>query len=306
MAINATNQEISDAVNAYMLKYAGKNNPVGKDHIYFTSADLAKVDSEMLRVVRSIINTENYPYIDKLVPKNMDRAEFTRAVLRELARRGEVAYPYNTFPTNKPELQNTQITVERFPFYVQDAKAEKVTERVGNIAIHDGFVDIAQNNSAAIRLISDVGSKVGVVGGRAYPIDTDAEAFDFGYTVGAQQAFRQKNGLKLVLFVTPTREETEQLIAAENEIKKGKTPDQIAAIQNQIDAATRQKADALVQQKYCRDVATIFEPGNAISNKEAMIRGFTQARVDIRTDFDPANDRIGLYGDCPSNKAQGR
>jgi len=303
-AIQFTDEQIEDYVSAYQIRYARTNHAIGKSFTDFTSADIAKLDSPRLQALRNMMTLEKFHITDRLLPNNMDRTEFTRSILRELARRSEVAFPFNLFPTGDPALQNTQATVTRFPFAVDNAQSEQVAQSVGSMVMRDGFVDIMQTNASGIRLSSDVGAPVGLKG-LTYPIATDTEAFTFGYAVGAQPQFQKNDALKLTLTLAPNREQSELISAQRDEMEKRGTP------KPELDALERREANKFVQSNHCADIAAIFEAGRALNNNEAVARGFIQARVDARSEFSPIvngqpKDRLGIYADCPSKKAQAR
>jgi hypothetical protein len=305
MPVILTDSQISDMVSGYRFAYARakEGNPTGKSYTDFTAADIAKLDTPVLTNLRNMMLAEKYNLTDALLPNNMGRAEFTRATLRELARRNQIAPRYDGFPTFDPKVQSSKISVSRHPFAVDGAVASLATDTVSNIAMRDGLVDIVQNNSNAIRVASDLASKVGLQKPRAINIDTDAEAFDFGYTVGSLPQYKKEDPLKLTFFLRPTREQSARILAEEDALTEGKSPAQVAAMRQALDVANKKKADDYVQRDHCQAIADLFEPGNALSNKEAVLRGFLQARVDGRSSFDSSQDAVGIYGECPiSNK----
>jgi hypothetical protein len=228
----------------------------------WTSNDLKKVESRDLDVIRQVMESEHYKYIDPILPNSMNRAEFARAVLRESARRGEIAGMYLHGFGEIKGFDTQRIVVTRTAFGTANALPEKVVELAGVIAIRDAGINMITTDVGGIALQDDVSRELGRPSStQGKPIETDAQAFDFGYTVGAMPQFKKDDALHV-----------------------------------RVNLASAQETQA----KYCPDMKKLFQEGRAHNNSTAVVLGFMQARIDAKQQFESGSDRIGLFAECPS------
>lgn len=298
-------KEWVDAI-AFSLSANANVNPPRKSYKNYTSSDLMSLDTATLSTMRNLFTDEKYTYTDKLLPDGMNRAEYTRAILRELARRGEVADKYIGFPTNNPAIQTKSISVVRTAPGVAGAKPEMVTEQINTLVIHDAAVDMILQSPEGLRLSADVVKAIGLDGGRLYPLKNDAEAYDFGYAVGSMPRFRQNDALKIGLKIDPTPAQVELIRSAVDRMTKGKTDAEVEAMRSEVQQVVTTMSNQFNQNNYCTSTDLLFKEGRAHDNRTAMLLGMAQARIDARSDFKPTSDHIGLFGDCPNKKVQQR
>ncbi len=254
---------MKDFVKVYQnfLRADNPDNPTKKSYRDLTSEDFKKFSTQDLDFMRAVIFDDQYKYIDQILPKSMDRADFARNILRELARRGEIK---DTFLRGFPQFPNfgtSRITVTREPFGAESPLPKEVTELAAVIAIRDASVDVVLNNAGGWGLKDDVMDKLGKKIKGVKPIETDAEAYDLGYTAGAMPEFKRNDALNM------------RLVAA--------------------------RTVAEIQKDYCPVVDNLFKEGRAYDNRDSFAFGFMQARVDGRTNFEPTTDRYGLTEGCP-------
>lgn len=260
-----------EIVGKYKLFYSKENpeNPTGKSYLDWTSRDLKNMGTRDFDLIRGILADEQYNYIDQILPREMSRAEFMRAILRESARRGIAKDRYyDAFPT-APNLKTQQVTLTRAAYGTAQSLPTEVTELAAVIAIRDASIDMAANNAPAFRLANDLAAKIGKKNDTELGIDTDAAAYDFGYTVGSMPQFKRGDALHI-------------------QINSPLNPDQL-------------------QERYCPVINNLFQTGRAYENRDAMALGFMQGRIDGRSGFEPTTDRVGLFADCPKiGRAAGR
>lgn len=313
MAIDVN--QLKQAVAGYQFTYAGNrfSNPPQKAYADFTSEDIAKMPTDTLHGVRAMMNAEQYQITDPILPRAMSRADFTRAVLRELARRNELSAPFILFPTFSETEQNKRITLNRAAFEFAPAEESRsvsqpqnVTERVGIHAIRDAAIDIIQSNSEGMRVTSDLAQQVGLQRGRILPLNTDAEAYNFGYLVGSLSQFRNDNGLRLGLKLPVTPSQRSEVNKALERMTAGMSDAQIETKRQELQAALSSLSNQFTQSNYCNAVDSIFSEGRAQDNRNALIWGMAQGRIDSRTGHHPDKDRVGLFDDCPPKRANTR
>jgi hypothetical protein len=63
-----------------------------------------------------------------------------------------------------------------------------------------------------------------------------------------------------------------------------------------------------LREHYGSVINKLFESDRSYSNKDSFALGFMQARIDGRSNFQPTNDKVGLFADCSTklglNRAQ--
>jgi hypothetical protein len=262
-----SNNDKIQLVNGYRLVYSATNpqNPTGKSYLDFTSQDIAKLDSGELLGIRRLIRAEQYDVIDQILPRNMSRSEFGRAILRESARRGEITRDYAEVFRDVPNYSTMKVNVTRQAFGAADSIPQRVTELAAVIAIRDAGIEMAVNNAPQFNLKPDIAAALGKKTTDGVLIDTDVKAYDFGYMTGAMPQFNKGDALHIRL-------------------QAAKSPEEL-------------------QQAYCPVIANLFEEGRAYNNRDSFALGFMQARIDGRSNFQPSNDRVGLFADCPIRKS---
>jgi hypothetical protein len=241
------------------------NNPENstkKSYTQWTSKDIENLSSDNLSLIRKVFAAENYSYTDGLLPDNMSRAEFYRSLLRASAKRGDLRKDYyGSEPETSP--MNQKITVARESFGQKATQKSTVTEEAGIIALRDKSIDIVLGNYPA-SIKNDVKQKLNKskepIG--LMGLETDVDVYGFGYLVGSLPQFKRDDGLNIRLTVERTPEE--------------------------------------IQRDYCPVIDKIFQPGNAYNNRDTLVLGFMQARIDGRNNFEAKSDRIGLFAECPS------
>lgn len=253
--------------------------------------------------MRGLMADERYHLTDKLIPTGMNRAEFARALLRESARRGDLAKELQLFPTGDAQKQSQPITVERAPFGVKDAVPEKVTAPIGIVVIRDSAVDMLVNNPKGIRVTDETMRALGMSKPIVGFIDNDADAYDFGYSVGSMPEFRKNDGLRIGFRMEPTPAQTAELNKVAASMMAKKTDAEIEAMRGEIQAVITKMSQNYNQDNYCKSTELLFQEGRFHDNRTAMALGMAQGRVDIAKNFDASSDRIGLFGDCPAKKA---
>lgn len=257
-------------IEAYKNLYQANEpeNPTRKSYRDFTSRDLTFLSANTLSGLRRLFQEENWTLLDEIVPTRMDRAQFVRAVLRESALRGQTTRPIERLledlaPFNQP------INATRAPFGIPDTAQRDVRIAASRIVAYDAAVDVVTRNSESMIVAPDVARAVGI---RSQPgtatalrMNTDAAAYDLGYTVGALPEFRRDGIIPMVVTVDATPEQ--------------------------------------IQQRYCPTVQSIFAPGRALQQRDAFAAGFITARTDARTNFSPDSDAIGITAPCPTARA---
>jgi hypothetical protein len=210
-----------------------------------------------------MFSDERYDLIDQIKPTTMNREQFSRAILRESARRGIVDNPYERRFSDFPQRN---ITVTR-PLGVSPNPQNQVTASPVILALNDSATNVILNPRTAGFLIEpDVARAIGRpdLALNGVSIANDAATYDFGYTVGALPEFRRGQQLEKVLgFVQP--------------------PD-------------------VVQQAFCPVVGEIFrQDGRTLDQTEAFTAGFIQARIDARTNFQGTDIPVGTTALCPAS-----
>lgn len=243
---------------------SGQNssNPAGRPLRNWTPDDFGVLGTDMLTLIRAVISSERYDLVDRLKPQSMRRAEYSRAILREAARRNngdlEDIYAYRL------DAPVSSVTVSR-PIGVAASAQVRVTADPEILAIHDAAANILKNpRYGGVVFEPDVAQAMrrpdlALAG---VPVRTDAATYDLGYTAGALVSFRQGQPLALsVSFV--------------------------------------QKAP-VVQAGYCAVAFDIFRSsGRTVDQTEAFVAGFAQARVDARRGFQGQDAALGIMAHCP-------
>lgn len=266
----STEEADRNFINAYKGFYRADNprNVSRKSYRDFRATDIAFLDDSVLSGLRMAFQDENWALIDEVLPRNLDRAEFVRAVLRESARRGNATENIEGLLRNLAPF-NQQIRATRIPFGIPDTAEREVRMAAANIVAYDAAVDIVTRNSENMIVAPDVARAVGIRNqpGTATSVrmNTDAAAFDLGYTVGALPEFRRDGVLPVVVTIDATPEQ--------------------------------------IQERYCPTVQSIFAPGRALQQRDAFAAGFMTARTDARTGFNTDSDPIGITAACPSTRA---
>lgn len=251
---------------AFIRDYSGVSNvnPDGKPFREWNAADLSRLSEGELSTIRAISIYENYDLLDQIKPNGMSRAEFSRSILREAARRGDAMDYYE----RRMPFGVDSVTVSR----PQEAPPERrvtVTEHPAFITARDATVGILRNrNLGAITVQPDVAAQTGLrpdPQGRpaGFGIQTDTSAYDLGYTMGAAPQNRPNGSTPLeLLFDQGPEQITYGYCAATNDM-------------------------------YARQ-------GRTIDQQEAFSAGWLQGRQDARSDFSPTDVRIGVLGTvCP-------
>ncbi|ATQ43132.1 hypothetical protein CSW64_12255 [Caulobacter mirabilis] len=195
----------------------------------------------------------------------MTRAEFSRGILREAARRGDAMDYYE----RRLPFGVDAVTVSR----PQEAAPERrvtVTENPAFITARDTSVGILRNrNLGAVTVQPDVMEQTGLrpdPQGRpvGFGIQTDTAAYDLGYTMGAAPQNRPNGGTPLALLFDQGREQ--------------------------------------ITYGYCVATNDIYaQSGRTIDQREAFSVGWLQALQDARASFEPTNARIGVLDTvCPA------
>jgi hypothetical protein len=258
-----------ELIEAYKEFYQTDNpqNPSRKSYRDFRAADIAWLSDSALSGLRSLFRGENWAMIDEIVPSNLSRAEFVRAVLRVSAGRGEATENIEGLLSNLAPF-NQQIRATRVPFGIPDTAAREVRLAAASIVAYDAAVDVVTRNSENMVVAPDVARAVGIRNNpgtvTAVRINTDAAAFELGYTVGALPEFRRDGVIPMVVTIDATPEQ--------------------------------------IQQRYCPNVESIFAPGRALQQRDAFAAGFITARTDARTGFETQGDAIGITAACPSTR----
>jgi len=245
-------------------------NTTRKSYRDFTSKDLAFLSGNTLAGLRAMFENENWSMVDEIVPTRMDRSQFVRAVLRESARRGQTTRPIERLLDNLAPF-NQPINATRAPFGIPDTAQREVRIAASRIVAYDAAVDVVTRNSESMIVAPDVARALGIRNqpgtATALKMNTDAAAFDLGYTVGALPEFRRDGIIPMVVTVDATPEQ--------------------------------------IQQRYCPTVQSIFAPGRALQQRDAFAAGFMTARTDARTNFSPDSDAIGITAPCPTARVAG-
>jgi hypothetical protein len=263
-------QAVRRFVEAYKKLYQANDprNVSRKSYRDFRAADVAFLDDGILSGLRTMFTSENWAILDEIVPQNLSRAEFVRAVLRESARRGNATENIEGLLSNLAPF-NQQVRATRIPFGIPDTAEREVRMAAANIVAYDAAVDVVTRNSENMIVAPDVARAVGIRNqpgtASAVRINTDAAAFDLGYTVGALPEFRRDGVLPVVVTIDATPEQ--------------------------------------IQERYCPNVQSIFAPGRALQQRDACAAGFMTARTDARTGFNTDSDPIGITAACPSTRA---
>lgn len=238
------------------------SNPTGKPLRNWTPDDLGILDTDTLSTIRAVISSERYDLVDRLKPQSMSRTEYSRAILREAASRNNG--DLENFYTRRLGAPVSAVQVSR-PIGVPAYAQVRVTADPAILAIHDAAVNILKNpRYAGVVFEPDVAQAMRRpdLALSGVPVRTDASTYDLGYTAGATVAMR--NGQKLPLSV--------------------------GFVEN----------PAQVQAGYCAVANDIFaRKGRVVDQTEAFAAGFTQARVDARSNFQGQEVSTGLYGACP-------
>lgn len=249
---------------------AVKQNPDGKPLAQWTVDDIkGKFITSELNIIRAIIQDERYDLVDRIKPTAMSRSEFSRAVLRELAKRGELKTLYDR---RFSDVSERVATVQR-PLQVPPANQRTVTGDVVTIALSDAATNAVVNplstEAFRINIENDVAAQIGLpvqADGKLSGIDTrtDTAAYDLGYTVGALPQFRR--GAPFEKGITFREQDA-------NEINEG----------------------------YCVVVNEIFaQSGRSLNQREVFTAGFSQGRSDARTNFQGREAQTGLFDLCPA------
>lgn len=237
------------------------DNPNGTPISQWTAQDFFKFDNSEIFAIRAMFSDERYDLIDQIKPTSMNREQFSRAILRESARRGILENPYerrfSDIPTN-------DVTVMR-PLGVSPQAQRAVTASPVTLALNDSATNVILNpRTAGILIEPDVARAMGRpdLALNGVSIANDAATYDFGYTVGALPEFRRGQQLEKGLgFVQPPE---------------------------------------VVQQAYCNVTAEIFrQSGRTLDQTEAFSAGFIQARIDARTNFQGTDIPVGTTASCP-------
>jgi hypothetical protein len=242
------------------------SNPNGTPISQWTAQDFFKFSDSEISLTRSMFGDERYDLIDQIKPKSMNRVQFGRAILRESARRGILANPYERrfggIPTNA-------VTVIR-PLGVLPEAQDRVAAAPLRLTLHNNATVIIKNpRIAGIQIEPDVAHAMGRpdLALHGVSIANDAATFDFGYTVGAMPEFRRGQTLELSLGFAQTPE--------------------------------------VLQTAFCLIVGEIFrQPGRTLDQTEAFSAGFVQARMDARSNFQGSDIPVGLSASCPSTASR--
>lgn len=246
-------------------------NLTRKSYPNFSADDFRIFSIEELEILRIMNGEEQYQYIDQILPKSMSRGDFSRGILRELARRGQVEKIYlDSFQTS-PGFDTAQVTVSRAPYVhkvsaAQQAAAPEIPQQVRAlaiaVAIRDASEEIVENNHPDFRIGADLAKMFGRKNPSTLSIGTDALAYDLGYTAGSMPALGPASPLGIKL-------EAGQPLAQ-------------------------------IQPVYCKETDLIFqEAARAMGNADAWTYGFMQGRIDGRSGFAPTSDNMGLTTACP-------
>lgn len=274
MARNAQQEDklLRDLTAALADEYGTLNssNEVGKPLSQWTGEDLKKLDSKRVGSFRAVLGDDRWDITDTLIPSSMSRAEFTRAIIREAARRNEAENDaYRTLGGMKPK---NKMTAEREMLSIGTSEtgvSRNITDEAGVFAIFDAAVQVVAYNQPKFVISSEVlqamGKKVPSNEVVTFPL-TDVDQYDLGYTIGAMPEFRPDGEGFDVSF------------------KLDSTPEQ-------------------VQAAFCPTANKLFENGAGLDPRDAFLTGLMQARIDAKTNFEPNADEIGLFAPCPSSKA---
>lgn len=242
----------------------GRNssNPTGQPLRNWTPDDFGVLGTDMLTLIRAVISSERYDLVDRLKPQSMSRAEYSRAILREAARRNNG--DLEDFYAYRLDAPVSSVTVSR-PIGVAASAQVRVTADPEILAIHDAAANILKNpRYGGVVFEPDVAQAMrrpdlALAG---VPVRTDAATYDLGYTAGATVAMRSGQQLPLSIgFV--------------------EKPDQ-------------------VQPAYCAVTNDIFSrQGRIVDQTEAFTAGFAQARIDAKSNFQGQEVATGLFGSCP-------
>jgi hypothetical protein len=221
-------------------------------------------------IIRAMIQDERYDLVDRIKPTAMSRAEFSRAVLRELARRGELKTLYDR---RFSDVSERVATVQR-PLHVPPANQRTQKGDVVTIALSDAATNAVVNPLSAkafrINIENDVAAQIGLpvrADGNLSGIDTrtDTAAYDLGYTVGALPQFRVG-----AIF------------------EKG--------------ISFKEEGHAKINYAFCLVVNNIFSmEGRIINQRQVFTVGFMQGRIDTRNNFQSTEYKIGIFDLCPAH-----
>ena len=242
------------------------SNPDGRPISQWTAQDFFKFSNSEINLIRAMFSDERYDLIDQIKPSSMNREQFSRATLREAARRGTLENPYmrrfSDLPTN-------EVSVMR-PLGVSPEAQRQVTATPITLTFYDNAAIIIINpRIARIEIEPDVARAIGRpdFAGSGVSIANDAATYDLGYTVGALPQFRRGQILGLALgFAQPAE---------------------------------------VLEAAFCPISSEIFRlEGRTLDQTEAFAAGFAQARIDARSNFQGTNIPVGLSSPCPSISAR--
>jgi hypothetical protein len=237
-------------------------NPDGRPISQWTTADFQKLDDVDIFTIRAAVVDERYDLIDSLKPTSMSRAEFSRAILREAARRGTIE---NFYDDRFQGMPMANVTVAR-PLQVAPSAQRQVSANPVVLALYDAAKNVIRDpRTSAIAIEPDVANAMSRpdLALHGVSIANDSATYDLGYTVGALPQYRREQPLEIVLgFV--------------------QQPSQ-------------------VQQAFCPIINEIFrQSGRTLDQTEAFSAGFAQARIDARTNFQGQDIASGFAAACPS------
>lgn len=258
-------ERLADALRVIKASFdlgVATSNPDGKPISQWLAADFKKFSADDIFIIRAAITDERYDLIDSLKPTAMSRAEFTRTILREAARRGILENFYDERFQNVPM---SDVTVSR-PLQAPANAQRPVTANPVELALHDAAASVVFNpRTAAITIEPDVANAMRRPDLSLFGVSivNDAATYDLGYTTGALPQFRRGQTLELGLgFV--------------------QGPEQ-------------------VQQAFCPVTNEIFrQSGRTLDQTEAFSAGFIQARIDARSNFQGTDVATGITAACPS------
>jgi hypothetical protein len=256
---------LNDSIRAIKAKFdlgVSTSNPDGKPISQWTTVDFRKFTDEDIFAIRAAFVDERYDLIDSLKPTAMSRSEFSRAILRESARRGVVE---NFYDRRFQGMPMADVTVAR-PLQATPSAQRQVSANPVVLALFDTAKNVIRDpRTSAIAIEPDVVNAMRRpdLALHGVSIANDSATYDLGYTAGALPQYRREQPLEIVLGFA-------------------QQPPQ-------------------VQQAFCPIVNEIFrQSGRTLDQTEAFSAGFAQARIDARTSFQGQDIASGFVAACAS------
>lgn len=244
----------------------------------WNAQSIRSVDIVALSLATTVLDADRPEISNRLLPPNMPLADFDRMINREISRRGQWGYVYESRVRGGAGLTNVEPEATRnvldfvrpqfnFPAGVSaDTRQVRLDPTI--VAIYDSSLDTVVSNSSGFRYRADTARAEGLprradgIGYGTVP-NTDVADKRVLYALGAQAAFNPSN-------------------------PNAQLPTSFA-----IGATMEQN-----QAAYCGLITRMFEAGRSLDPSDAGLTGVMEGRIDASNGFEPRELNFGITGPC--------